>query len=194
MQFYTNILLVAETGQVLTKYCGRFSEDDVIALTDSADASVTVLLDVQPPEEPCFYDSLSETFILIPAQPTQYHTFDFDSKTWCDTRSLVEIKAQKWEEIKAARNVLEFEGFEFEGHIYDSDQTSQGRIIGAAMSQTDQVWTVADNSTVSLTAAQLASLYITLQIHVANAHARGRAARQALDAATTIEEVNAVIF
>lgn len=192
MQFYTNILLVAETGQVLTKYCGRFSEDDVIALTDRVDPSVTALLDVPLPVEPCFYDSVSETFISIPEQPTQYHTFDFDSKTWCDTRSLVEIKAQKWEEIKSERNALEFGGFEFEGHIYDSDQTSQGRIMGAALSQTDQVWTTKDNAVVPLSAAQMSELYSTLHAHIAHIHELSRAARQAVNIATSAEEVEAV--
>lgn len=192
MQFYTNILLVAETGQVLTAYRGRFSEEDVISLIESTDPSVTILLDVPLPVEPCFYDSVSETFISIPEQPTQYHTFDFDSKTWCDTRSLVEIKAQKWEEIKSERNALEFGGFEFEGHIYDSDQTSQGRIMGAALSQQAQSWTTKDNAVVPLSAAQMSELYSTLQARIASVHERGRIARQLIFDAETKEQIEAI--
>ena len=106
--------------------------------------------------------------------------------------SLIDIKAQKWAEIKSQRDQLEFGGFEFEGNIYDSNQVSQGRILGAATAGIDQVWTLKNNATVLLTAAQLQQLYQALQLHIAEVHARGRAARQAIYEAGTREKVDAV--
>ena len=194
MKFYTNMLLISEMGQVLTNYKGRFNDDDVASLKGSIDSSVTVLLNVQPSEEPCFYDHVSETFVRLPEQPSQNHIFDYIIKQWIDPRTLDEIKNRKWTEIKAQRTQLEFGGFTFEGNIYDSDQVSQGRILGASLAGVDQVWTLADNITVVLSALQLQQLYAALQAHVASVHERGRIARLAIEAAETKEEVEAVVL
>ena len=131
-------------------------------------------------------------FISIGESTSPHHTFDYSAKQWVDLRSLDEIKAQKWAEIKSQRDQLEFGGFEFEGNIYDSDQASQGRIMGAASAGVDQVWTLADNTTVSLTAPQLKQLYSALQAHIASVHERGRIARQLILEAETKEQVEAV--
>ena len=131
-------------------------------------------------------------FISIGNPPTPNHTFDYVIKEWVDLRTLDQIKTQKWAEIKSERDRIEFGGFEFEGNIYDSDQVSQGRILGAASAGLSQVWTLADNTTVNLTADQLVQLYQALQIHIAIAHERGRTAREAIMSATTKEDVEAV--
>ena len=133
-------------------------------------------------------------FVSIGEPPSPHHTFDYTTKQWVDPRSLDEIKSQKWAEIKSQRDQLEFGGFEFDGGIYDSDQTSQGRIMGAAIAGVDQVWTLADNTTVELSAAQLQQLYAALQAHIAGVHERGRIARLLIYEATTSDEVEAVIF
>ena len=125
-------------------------------------------------------------------QPTPFHEFDYITKEWVDSRSIEEVKNQKWAEIKAQRDQLEFGGFAFEGNIYDSDQVSQGRIMGAAAAGVDQVWTLADNTSVELTASQLQQLYSSLQAFIASVHERGRTARQIIYDAETKEEVEAV--
>ena len=138
-----------------------------------------------------YYDYATASFVSTP-HPTQHHTFDYTTKQWIDPRSLDEIKAQKWTEIKSQRDRLEFGGFEFEGNIYDSDQVSQGRIMGAASAGVNQPWTLADNTTVNLTASQLQQLYAALQAHIASVHERGRIARQLIFDAETKEQVEAV--
>ena len=131
-------------------------------------------------------------FVPIGDPPTERSTFDYSTHRWVDLSTLEDIKAQKWIEIKVQRDRLEFGGFTFEGNIYDSDQVSQGRIMGATIAGVDQVWTLADNTTVSLTASQLQQLYATLQAHIASVHERGRIARQLIFEAETKEEVEAV--
>ena len=103
-------------------------------------------------------------------KPSETHIYDYDLKDWVDPRTLDEIKAQKWAEIKSQRDQLEFGGFEFEGGVYDSDQVSQGRIMGAAAAGLDRTWTLADNTTVELSASQLQQLYVTLQLHLSLIH------------------------
>lgn len=133
-------------------------------------------------------------FISIGNPPTTNHTFDYVIKEWVDLRTLDQIKAQKWAKIKSERDRIEFGGFEFEGDIYDSDQVSQGRILGASIAGLDQIWTLANNSTRSLSASQLQQLYATLQMHIAAAHERGRIARQLIYEATSKEQIKAVNF
>ena len=135
-----------------------------------------------------------KVFVDIGFHSNQAYVFDYVTKQWIDPRTLDEIKAQKWNKIKSQRDQLEFGGFEFEGNIYDSDQVSQGRIMGAASAGVDQVWTLADNTTVNLTALQLQQLYAALQSHVASVHARGRIARLAIESAGTKEEVEAIVL
>ena len=125
-------------------------------------------------------------------KPSETHIYDYDLKDWVDPRTLDEIKTQKWAEIKSQRGQLELGGFEFENNTYDSDQVSQGRIMGAAAAGLDQVWTLADNTTVELSASQLQQLYVTLQLHIASVHERGRIARAAIESAVTKEEVEAI--
>ena len=139
-----------------------------------------------------YFDSDMHDFVSIGDAPTDNHTFDYSFKQWIDPRSLDDIKAQKWTEIKSQRDHLEFGGFEFEGNTYDSDQVSQGRIMGAALAGVNQVWTLADNTTVELSVSQLHQLYVTLQAHVASTHERGRIARLAIDNALTKEEVEVI--
>ena len=139
-----------------------------------------------------YFDAKSKKFVSIGDPPTHNHTFDYTTKQWIDPRTLDEIKAQKWAEIKSQRDQIEFGGFEFDGGIYDSDQVSQGRIMGAAAAGLDQIWTLRDNTTVNLTASQLQQLYAALQAHIASVHERGRIARLAIESAEIKEEVEAV--
>ena len=125
-------------------------------------------------------------------KPSENHIYDYDLKDWIDPRTLDEIKAQKWTEIKSQRDRLEFGGFEYKGNVYASDQVSQGRIMGAAFAGIDQTWTLADNTTVDLTSWQLRQLYSSLQAHIASVHERGRIARQLIFEAETKEEVEAI--
>ncbi len=142
-----------------------------------------------PPKPNMFYQ---DGWVEMPAQPSPHFIFDYEIKQWVDPRSLDEIKAQKWDGIKSQRDRLEFGGFEFGGNIYDSDQVSQGRIMGAAAAMVDQTWTLADNTTVELSASQLQQLYAALQAHIAGVHERGRIARQLIFDAETKEQVESI--
>lgn len=133
-------------------------------------------------------------FVPLGSAPSQYHVFNYTTKEWYDPRTLDELKTEKWTELKRQRDMFEFGGFTWNGGTYDSDRTSQSRIIMASLSDAPQTWTLADNSAVDLTAAELTQLAAALREHIAIAHARGRSAREALEAATSADEVNSVVF
>ena len=64
--------------------------------------------------------------------------------------------------------------------------------MGAASSGIDQTWTLADNTTIDLSASQLQQLYAALQAHIASVHERGRIARQLIYEAETKEQVEEI--
>ena len=163
---------------------------ELISLNTSKDAKFVD--DVEYISNTDYFDSEANKFVSIGEPPTPSHQFDYNTKQWVDSRSLDEIRAQKWAEIKSQRDQLEFGGFEFGGNVYDSDQVSQGRIMGAAAAGVDQTWTLANNATVELTALQLQQLYAALQSHIASVHERGRIARQLIFEAETQDQVEAI--
>ena len=177
--------MIAPSGQVLS-----IIDVQDIALAQLGVPAPNFLLGAAP-ESLDFYWNGRE-FVSIGEPPSPHHYFDYEIKQWVDPRILDDIKAQKWDEIKSQRDSLEFGGFEFEGDIYDSDQVSQGRIMGAALAGVEQAWTVADNTTIDLSASQLQRLYASLQANIASVHERGRIARQLVFEAETREQVEAV--
>lgn len=165
--------------------CLISGDKDVISLNTPSDCFAVN----DPPKSNMFYQ---DGWVEMPAQPSPHFIFDYEIKQWVDPRTLDEIKSQKWDEIKSQRDQLEFSGFEFEGNIYDSDQVSQGRIMRASSSGVDQTWTLADNTTVELSASQLQQLYAVLQAHIASVHERGRIARQLIFDAETKEQAESI--
>ena len=124
--------------------------------------------------------------------PSEYHYFDYDTKTWVDGRSLDEIKNNKWQSVLRQRNALEFGGFSYGGNVYDSSQVSQGRILGAAMANINQTWTLQNNESIELSANELKELFVAMQAHISLTHERSRTTRELIYSATTPEEVEAV--
>lgn len=182
-------VIIESNGKILSEFNG---DSATIALNVPSNA--IYVDDVNPASMTDYWDFDLHQFVSIGDPPSSYHVFDYALKHWVDPRTLDEIKSQKWQELKKQRTQIEFDGFEFEGGLYDSDQVSQGRIMGAALAGVDQVWTLKDNSTRLLTAAQLQQLYAAMAQHVAQSHERGRIARAAIEAAQTKEEVEAVIL
>lgn len=143
-----------------------------------------------PPRMPMRYNGV--TWEDLPPAPGHGYSFNYAAGVWVDTRNINDVRESQWNKIKLQRDELEFGGFEYKGNIYDSDQVSQGRIMGAAVAGVDQTWTLANNTTVDLTGDELKELYAALQRHVATAHERGRLARYKIDVAMTPQDIEAV--
>lgn len=184
---FKDVTVVSKLGEVLQ----IFKHASSLSIEANANPNGIIVSGI-PPIGGGFWDFSLECFVPLGDMPSPFHTFDYTTKKWIDSRTLYEIKDQRWDEIKSERDRLEFGGFEFEGNTYDSDQVSQSRIMGAAVAGIDQVWTLADNTTVELTASQLQQLYAALQAHIASVHERGRIARQAIYNTDTREGVKAV--
>lgn len=182
------------TGEVL--YGGMASAPQSLA---SAETSV---LEGAANEGPGWIDGAMQ-YNPQPARPSEVHVWSWATKTWVDPRSLPDFKAAKWAEIKRARDQAEFGGFTWDGSAFDSDPTSQSRIQGAAQlatlaqlaSQPFSIdWTLADNTVRTLSAADMIAVGTAMGVHISTQHASGRVKRQQIDAASTVEEVNAVAW
>jgi hypothetical protein len=132
-------------------------------------------------------------------RPSRHATYDWERRAWVDARTLGEMKAQKWAEVRATRDAKEFGGFAWGGSIFDSDAMSQSRIMGAAqLAQLDpgfQIdWTLADNTVRSLSAVDMLAVGVALGAHVAAQHATARELRAQIHAAADHQAVEAVAW
>ena len=130
-------------------------------------------------------------------QPSEAHVFNFAAGLW--ELDLAIAKDLKWAEIKSARAFEEFGTFDWGGYTFQCDEVSQRRIQGAvqlaAIDNTMTLdWTLADNSVQNFTAAEYVQIGQALAIHVSGCHERGRIRRSEIDAATTAEELEAIVW
>jgi hypothetical protein len=122
---------------------------------------------------------------------------------WVDNRTLIEAKAQKWLEIKQARDASEFGGFDVGPYRFDSDQVSQIRINTAMQAALDARtagdpfnldWTLSTDVTVTLTRTQVIAMGRALQAHVYAQHQKAAVLRAAIAAAASVAEVEAITW
>jgi hypothetical protein len=146
-----------------------------------------------------YHDFYSNSPVAMSARPSQYHTFNYATKQWEDPRPLNVQKEDKWSEIKALREQSEHEGFTWDSSVFDSDAVSQGRINGAVtlalLSPSFTIgWTLKDNSTRTLSQTEMLQVGAALGTHVATQFAKGQQLRSLIEAATTKEGVEAVVW
>lgn len=117
----------------------------------------------------------------------------------CPEQPLEELKLAKRAEINTVRDAAEQGGFEYLGKTFDSDPIACQRIATAAqaMNLTPKsgakiTWTTQDNSTIELTAEQLAGLVGALAQHSNDCHQKATKLKADVDKAKTAEEVEAI--
>ena len=132
-------------------------------------------------------------------QPSEHHVFDWVTKQWEDPRTLQDFKEAQWTLIKQARSNAEYAGFTWDGSTFDSDAISQQRITGAvALAQMSNEftigWVLANNQVRTLNSLDMMQVGAALGQHVAAQFAKGVLLREQIEAATTKEEVEAVVW
>lgn len=112
--------------------------------------------------------------------------------------TIEEVKQAKWEEIKARRDAEEQSGCPYMGSVLDSDSLSVQRINTAV--QAAQVvgesfavdWTMKDNTVIHMTYPDVLGMPAALAVFSNQLHMKAREKRDQINAAETIEEVNAI--
>lgn len=143
------------------------------------------------------YIGLDGLLYSLPPKPHDHCHWDRDAVAWVD--DLQAAKYARWEAMKVARDAAEVSGVIYDGVEYDTDPMSVQRITGACLqANVDPTmtwdWTAADNSVVTLDAAQMVALGTAVAAHVSACHAHSRTLRDQINAATTIAEVDAVTW
>lgn len=112
--------------------------------------------------------------------------------------TLQAAKDRAWAAIKAARTAAEEGTFVFDGGVYQADVVRiNGAVQLAVLAKArgtpfTETWTLEDNTTRMLNADEVIALGLALGQYVSDVFATGRALRDRINAATTIEEVQAI--
>lgn len=110
------------------------------------------------------------------------------------------IRARKIFELKRQRDAAEVEPVEYGGHLYDYDSKARDRIAAAIIALDVQgegasiSWTTADNEDAVVTAQNLRMIIASVAARSNKLHTAYRAAKAQVEAASTAEEVEAVIM
>lgn len=116
---------------------------------------------------------------------------------------LNEYKQSAKDTVNIKRNSLEQSTLTYNGHILQVDQLSVQRLTIAAstaqmaiFAKTDfsAGWTCADNTTVQFTAKDFISILEALTAQANKLHIRGREFKDAIDAADTKDEIDAILI
>ena len=112
--------------------------------------------------------------------------------------TLDELKEAKKATLKAERDQKEVQPIEYNGHLYDYDDKARDRINAAiialelAGAEATLQWTTADNTNATVTAQDLRNIIAAVAMRSNTLHEQYRTAKEAVNAAETKEEVEAV--
>ena len=153
-----------------------------------------------------------ETGEVVPYQPppppdTELVTWAWDiaNERYVAEPTLAAHRLDAWVRIKAARTAAEQAPLPVGPLTFDADEASQQRIAGAvqmaqlAIASGQDVgwsitWTLADNTAATLTAAQMIGVGLALAARTSAIHAKGRDLRAQIDAAGSLDELNAITW
>lgn len=142
-------------------------------------------------------------WVPMPVSPSARHIFDWTAKTWIDPRTLADVKAKRWSEVKRHRDLLEAAGFPYMGKVLDSDERSVQRITTVVQAAQAALgaqqpflisWTCADNSQLALDATAVVGMPVALAIYADQLHQTARALRSQIEAATSAAQVQAIAW
>lgn len=129
-------------------------------------------------------------------RPPMCITWSNETMSWLDSRTLEQLKDAKWSEIKFARETYISSNLETPYGSFDGDAEGRTNIANAVLlSQTlvsvgqpqDIDFTLADNTVVSLTPAQMVTVGILLGAKVQTARAAATQLRTQIETATQTE-------
>lgn len=135
--------------------------------------------------------------------PSSNHIFDYSTKQWVDLRSLSDLKIAVWTSIKASRDAAISAPLSTPYGIFDCKPKDRTNITDAVLllqtlasvgTPTTIEFTLANNTTVTLTTAEMVTVGLLLGQKVQAAHAQARNLRAQIDAANSSTELEAIVW
>lgn len=113
--------------------------------------------------------------------------------------SLIELKQRKLQELKLERDKREVEPIAYNGKLYDFDEKACDRIHAAIIALEQQQgskidWTLADNTSVTVTANDLRMVIANVAIRSNQLHVKYRTAKDKVEICTSKEELEKIIL
>ncbi len=144
---------------------------------------------------------LGGMLMLLPPKPTAAHTWSWQTGSW--VVDINDLRRLRRDEVNAWRNDREFSPFVSGGMLFDADADAQRRLQLAALSAQQSVmdgvipeptidWTLADNTTITLTATQLLAAAQAMGSSINAAHQAARTLKMQIEAASTAEQLMAI--
>lgn len=136
-------------------------------------------------------------------KPSNNHKFDYVSKTWIDPRTLDDVKLEKWKAIKFIRDNEINAPITTPYGIFDGDSVSKQKItelltvtqirLNKKLKANVKI-TLYDNTVVTLTGDQLLEVGLIFDDTEQVIRNKATGLRTTIYAATTIEQVNNVVW
>lgn len=136
-------------------------------------------------------------------RPSPIHTLSLSNGVlqWVDARALADVKVTAWGAIKSERERRLFGTFAAGGKTYDCNREAINTAATAAMRAKNSLdltwvktWTLADNTSATLTADQMIAVALACDAYIGDLWATGRTLRAQIGAATTITQVEAITW
>ena len=147
-------------------------------------------------------EALGKDGIFIPLSLSDEALAELGVTVMREEEPLENVKQHKILVLKRQRDTAEVEPIAYNGHLYDYDSKARDRISAAIIAldvQTAQTkatavidWTTADNQDVKVTADDLRCVIAAVAQRSNALHVAYRAAKDKVEAATTVAEVEAV--
>ena len=114
--------------------------------------------------------------------------------------SLQEVQKQKLAEFKANRDAEEVKPIEYQGNVYDYDEKARDRINAAIIALEAQgekaniAWTLADNTSVVVTANDLRMVIANVAIRSNQLHVKYRTLKEKVLACKSLKELEQIVW
>ncbi len=153
-------------------------------------------------KQDAFY--LSNTSLVpILAKPSPHHTFNWHTKQWEDPRTLQDLKDAQWAKIKQARAAAIAAPLVTPYGTFDADEYSRTAITDSVLllqtlskrGQPQTIrFTLADNTDIDLSVSQIEDVGLMLGEKTNLVFEKVRLLREAIEAATSREAVEAIVW
>jgi hypothetical protein len=147
-----------------------------------------------------YFDLTAKAWVLKPARPATYSTWDAQTKAWIDGRTLAQVQADQWSSIKARRDAEILTAGATPSGTFDTtpeglaNVTSVAVMLMANPAIASVNFTLADNTRPAIARADFIAAAQTIGAAVQALYDHAATLRTQIEAATTTATVQAIAW